>query len=81
MRALVLIIALALAGCAWTPSRSCTVGLTFFGPVPIPMAGCEVTFSPEEDEQKPVAKPKRVKKPPAKPTAPVPEDEEEDEDV
>lgn len=29
---------------------SCSVGVTFFGPLPVPMAGCDVTAQPDEDD-------------------------------
>ncbi len=38
-----------LAGCAMNPS--CSVGLTFYGPIPVPHAGCDMTFEPEDDEE------------------------------
>jgi hypothetical protein len=41
-----------LSGCAtWTATRQCSVGVTFFGPIPVPMAGCELIFEPEDDEE------------------------------
>lgn len=72
--ALIVVMVLIIAGCSWVPTRSCTVGVTFFGPIPVPMIGCDITFSPEEPEAKPVLK--RGHK-----VAPIKQEAEEDEDV
>lgn len=45
MRALILV--LFLAGCATT--RQCSIGVMFFGPLPVPTAGCELIFEPKAD--------------------------------
>lgn len=44
------LLALSLASCAWVPSKSCSVGITFFGPVPVPTAGCDLTIEPEDEK-------------------------------
>jgi hypothetical protein len=42
---------LLLSGCAtWSTARQCSVGVMFFGPIPVPTASCELIFGPEEDE-------------------------------
>lgn len=48
MRASVLLLALALPGCATFPQ--CSVGVMAFGPIPVPVASCEVILAPEDAE-------------------------------
>jgi hypothetical protein len=37
-----------LSGCAAVPS--CTIGVSLFGPFPVPTASCDITLYPPEDE-------------------------------
>jgi hypothetical protein len=37
-----------LAGCSSVPS--CTVGVALVGPLPVPLASCEVTFYSEDED-------------------------------
>jgi len=47
----VLLLVLLLASCAtWTQTRQCSVGIAFFGPLPVLVMGCELIFEPEGDE-------------------------------
>lgn len=50
MRALIVILYLALSGCASVPS--CSVGLSLLGPLPVPYVNCDVTLYEEEDEDR-----------------------------
>jgi len=46
------LIAMLLSGCAtWTQTTQCSVGITFFGPVPVPTVGCELIFEPDDDDE------------------------------
>lgn len=44
-----LVFCLLLNGCAAVPS--CTVGVSFFGPVPVPTASCDITLYPADDDE------------------------------
>lgn len=37
------------AGCATFPS--CSIGVAFLGPVPVPTASCDLVFEPEDEEE------------------------------
>ena len=43
-----LLAALLLQGCAAVPS--CTIGVSFLGPVPVPTASCDITLYPADEE-------------------------------
>ena len=46
-----LIAAFLISGCAnWTQTKQCSVGVTFFGPLPVPSFGCELIFEPDDED-------------------------------
>lgn len=51
MKVLILICCSLLVGCAsWGETKQCSVGVMFFGPIPIPTVGCELIFEEEDDD-------------------------------